>query len=178
VPLAIGLIAAMFGAFAAAKIQAFKLAGSQKFAEGGEVDGESHASGGNKYRSIDGRSKVIEIEAGEWITKKKQTRKYKGLLKAINNDELSNMNFGDLMSMVDPTGSRLKEGSQEKVIELHKEASQVNILSLDPIISEKLQSMDKRLEELVAVNKGKDFSQDMGDYILEKKGSVTRKIKK
>ena len=48
-----------------------------KFAEGGEVGGKLHSQGGT----------LIEAEKGEFITKRKSSSKYKGLLKAINDDD-------------------------------------------------------------------------------------------
>jgi hypothetical protein len=105
VPLAIGLIATMFGAFAASKAQALKLASVQKFEDGGAVGGKSHSQGGNKYRSMDDHSDIIEIERGEWITKKKQAKKFRPLLEAINNDELSTWSFTELAKYAGIPGS-------------------------------------------------------------------------
>jgi len=48
-----------------------------KFAEGGEVKGKLHSQGGT----------LIEAEKDEFIIKRKSASKYKGLLKAINNDD-------------------------------------------------------------------------------------------
>lgn len=48
-----------------------------KFAEGGEVGGKLHSQGGT----------LIEAEKDEFIVKRKSAGKYKGLLKAINDDD-------------------------------------------------------------------------------------------
>ena len=48
-----------------------------KFAEGGEVKGKLHSQGGT----------LIEAEKDEFIIKRKSASKYKGLLKAINDDD-------------------------------------------------------------------------------------------
>jgi hypothetical protein len=63
---------------------------AQKFAEGGEIFGKSHAQGGT----------MIEAERGEYVVKKESTSKYKKLIEAINDDnpmriaeEIRNRNF-------------------------------------------------------------------------------------
>lgn len=48
-----------------------------KFAEGGEIGGKLHSQGGT----------LIEAEKDEFIVKRKSASKYKGLLKAINDDD-------------------------------------------------------------------------------------------
>jgi hypothetical protein len=63
---------------------------SQKFAEGGDVQGKSHSQGGT----------MIEAEKGEYIVRKQSTSKYHDLIEAINQDnpmriaeEIRNRNF-------------------------------------------------------------------------------------
>ena len=63
IPLAIAAIAAMFGSFAFAKVKAFQsINDSQKFRDGGWIDGNSHEAGGVKYYSPDGSIKELEGE--------------------------------------------------------------------------------------------------------------------
>jgi len=80
-------LAAITGALGLVQIG---LIASQKFAEGGEIEGKSHSQGG----------KLIEVEGGEYIINKLSTSKYNGLIEAINKDdkmaiaeELRNRNF-------------------------------------------------------------------------------------
>ena len=55
VPIAIASIAAMFGAFAVAKVKAMQAVNdTNKFADGGEIDGASHTDGGVKYDTTAG----------------------------------------------------------------------------------------------------------------------------
>jgi hypothetical protein len=63
-------------ASAMASIQVSIIAAT-KFAEGGEVGGKLHSQGGT----------LIEAEKDEFIVKRKSASKYKGLLKAINDDD-------------------------------------------------------------------------------------------
>jgi len=80
-------LAAITGALGLVQIG---LIASQKFAEGGEIEGRPHSRGGE----------LIEAEGGEFMINKLSTSKYKGLIKAINEDdkmaiaeELRNRNF-------------------------------------------------------------------------------------
>lgn len=82
VPIAIGLIATMFGAFAAAKAKAFQTAGVNKFEEGGWVGGRRHSQGGTH----------IEAERDEFIIKRSSALKHRGLVEAINADNQYEMN--------------------------------------------------------------------------------------
>lgn len=66
-------------AASAAALGAIQIAtiAATKFAEGGEVGGRPHSQGGT----------LIEAEKDEFIVRKKSASKYKGLLKAINEDD-------------------------------------------------------------------------------------------
>jgi hypothetical protein len=77
-----------------------------KFAEGGEVGGKPHSQGGT----------LIEAEKDEFIIKKKSANKYKGLLKAINDDdpmriaeELRNKKFHTVWGGVQQTLSNVSK---------------------------------------------------------------------
>lgn len=171
IPIAIALIGTMFGAFAAAKVNAFKLAGTQKFAEGGEAGGRSHSQGGNKYISMDGQD-IMEIERGEYIINKRATRKHRELVEAINNDELSSWSFADLQRFVDPTGTRMRAEVRREVSEATGSTTSA------PRSSGHLGSIDKNIQAMLELQKKGEQIIDMGEYILIKKGSITRKIKK
>jgi hypothetical protein len=77
-----------------------------KFAEGGEVGGKPHSQGGT----------LIEAEKDEFVIKKKSASKYKGLLKAINDDdpmriaeELRNKKFHTVWGGVQQTLSNVSK---------------------------------------------------------------------
>lgn len=94
---AIPLIALMFGAFAAAKIQAASLA-KKEFSEGGIefIGGGSHASGNDTYLGFQSGGKPAFAERGEahMITTAKATRKYRHILPAL----INSLNKGDFES--------------------------------------------------------------------------------
>ena len=92
---AVAAIAAMFGAFAAAKIKAFQaINDGVKYKEGGEVGfGGSHEAGGSKFYAEDGSG--FEAEKGEYITKKSSYRKYRKFVEAFNKDDFSGLSFND-----------------------------------------------------------------------------------
>ncbi len=75
VPLAIGLISTMLGAFVAGKVQAFN---ATKFAEGGMLEGPSHAQGGIAVGNTG-----QEVEGGEWVTDKKRSKQQLKFFKAL-----------------------------------------------------------------------------------------------
>tara|TARA_R110002020_G_scaffold225959_5_gene436306 strand:- start:57 stop:3797 length:3741 start_codon:yes stop_codon:yes gene_type:complete len=54
---------------------------SKKFADGGMVEGRSHAQGGEKF-DVGGR--VVELEGGEAVINKRSTQMFKGQLSKIN----------------------------------------------------------------------------------------------
>ena len=76
--LAIAEIAAMWGTFAAAQIQAKKLT---QYGEGGEIEGKKHSQGGVP----------INAEGGEYVIKASAYAKNKELVQAINNEDMSNV---------------------------------------------------------------------------------------
>lgn len=76
IPLAIGVIAAMFGAFAAAKTSASKLA----FAKGGWT-------GDGSYRDETGERVAGTVHEREFVVKRGQAGRYRSLLEAINKDD-------------------------------------------------------------------------------------------
>lgn len=97
-PLGIAAVAAMFGAFAFAKVRAFQAVGqANKMRKGGLVDGASHEHGGKKYYANDGS--VTELEGGEYVNSVDSTKKYYKLLHAANTGDWSNVTFADLGTM-------------------------------------------------------------------------------
>lgn len=82
VNIATGLVVAMLGAFAAAKVKAFQLASTNKYEYGGWIGGKRHTNGGT----------IIEAERDEFIINRKSAVKHKGLVEAINNDNQFEIN--------------------------------------------------------------------------------------
>lgn len=98
IPLAIGLIGAMFGSFALSKAKAYQAIDSgQKFEKGGWIDGNSHSQGGTKYYNENGN--VRELEKDEFVTNKKSAKRYGKLLEAVNSNDFSQLGASDLASM-------------------------------------------------------------------------------
>lgn len=80
--LAIGVIAAMFTAFTAAKVKAAQVAGIAKYEEGGWIGGRRHSQGGTH----------IEAERGEFVVNRKSAMKHKSLIEAVNEDNKYELN--------------------------------------------------------------------------------------
>ena len=95
-PLAIAVIATMFGTFVASKAKAAQAINQQtvQHGEGGEIVGRSHQGGGEKYYSADGKH-VKELEDGEFVVKKRQYGKFGKLVRAINEDDFSGLSIND-----------------------------------------------------------------------------------
>jgi hypothetical protein len=106
-PIGIALKAALTGALATASYGAELRAINQrkffptKFAEGGIVNGPSHAEGGVPF-TVRGQG-GYEMEGGEYIVNKKSTQKYKTLLDQINGYGKSNYKFAAGGVVKDPT---------------------------------------------------------------------------
>lgn len=96
IPLAIAMIGLMFGTFVASKAKAAQAINQQtvKHGEGGEISGRSHNEGGEKYYNADG-TKVKELEDGEFVVKRLQYNKFGKLVRAINDDDFSNLSIND-----------------------------------------------------------------------------------
>ena len=95
-PLAIAVIATMFGSFVASKAKAAQAINQQtvQHGEGGEISGKTHGQGGEKYYNADG-SKVKELEDGEFVVKRLQYGKFGKLVRAINDDDFSGLSIND-----------------------------------------------------------------------------------
>ncbi len=91
--LATAASAALVAQFAASKV---KVASLTKLEHGGLVDGPSHAQGGVKYYSADGRN-VRELEGNEFVTPVKQTKKHYTFLEAMRKGSFDNI---DLMAAI------------------------------------------------------------------------------
>ena len=80
-PFNIIAIASTLALIASMKQNFDALSGRQKFANGGMVEGKSHAQGGEKF-AVGGR--VVELEGGEAVINKRSTSMFRNQLSAMN----------------------------------------------------------------------------------------------
>ena len=151
---AIPLIALMFGAFTAAKIQAASLA-KKEFSEGGIefIGGGSHASGNDTYLGFQSEGKPAFAERGEahMITTPKATRKYKHILPAL----IDSLNKGDFESRF--------MGERAPTIAVSQDSS-VNTRKME--------------NELTTIRKqGETKIYQEGGYTVRKRKNITTRIK-
>lgn len=107
IALAIGSIAAMFGAFASSKIQARKASRSRSYGDGGDFDvtGGSHASGNDVSLGVhNGVERRVEGGEKVAILSKRAVRKYGrdigSIVKSLNDGSFEKM-FGNTMEVSD-----------------------------------------------------------------------------
>lgn len=130
VPIAIALIAAMFGSFIAAKAKAFSAVNASTFRQGGEA----HVSGDGIVvgPSHEGGGVGIEVEGGEFMTsdgkrinivRKHMTDKHFDLLTAINRDDTpriaelaAQLGAGEGVQFKQDTGRTLERHYTERVV--------------------------------------------------------------
>lgn len=167
--LAFAAVAAMFAGFAVAKVTAFNAVNgaTQTAEEGGVAGGDRHSSGGNKYISMDGKdANILEIERGERIFSRKNSEKHRKLFEAIQNNDFSKLDIGDvsIQDLLRGTGVMQQlevarmTGSQN--ITLQDRANNVVVIANN---SDKyLSSIDKKMDNL---NKKDPVILDMGDYV-------------
>jgi len=180
VPLAIALIGTMFGAFAITKAKAFQaIKGGQQYGEGGWIDGYSHAQGGKKYVSDSGD--VTELEAGEFVVKKKVAEKYPGFLEAFNNGSLNKLSFAELsaIGIMDALGiSFANDDVHQSVKDGEYLKATVNNFSISAGPSYDFSSIDENISYLASRKKeDEQHSEDSTHYIV-RKGTRVTKIKK
>lgn len=170
VALAIASIAVMFGAFAAAKVNAFKSVG--KAEKGRRVaSGKRHGEGGNKYISMDGNdSDILEIEQGEWVVNRKSSEKYDPILHAINEDSLSGMPRHKLAGLLGPMGIHLDEDVPKRILNQTQGGPAVVVLNDD---KEQWAKQNRILERIA--EGGAEYEDGVR---IERMGNIVRKIRK
>lgn len=130
IPLAIATVGLMTGAFVAGKVKAFQAVndGGQKFGEGGEIDGAAHSQGGVKYRSMDSKAGVVELEGGEYVIKKAAYRKHPELTRALNSDRITDMSDAAMAAFLNSLGISMANDapSQSMATVSERDALQVN----------------------------------------------------
>lgn len=87
-----------------------------KRAKGGEIDGPSHASGGVKYRAVDGSGRVEELEGGEYVINRRSTKRARKMIEAINTGEIFNLHPESLESMLTNMGIELPDNQPAAMI--------------------------------------------------------------
>lgn len=92
VPLAIGLIAAMFAFFAAAKAKALSAASAPKLRKGGRLEGPSHELGGVPIHDHEGNVMAIG-EGKEWVIATNQSIEHDRFLSRLNKGEFKGVNL-------------------------------------------------------------------------------------
>ena len=176
IPLAIGVIGLMFGAFAASKAKALQSINQQttQHAEGGEISGRSHSQGGEKYYNKDG-SKVKELEDGEFVVKKRQYGKFGKLVRAINDDDFSHLSVNDyaLAEMFRSMGFDFDTGVGEV------KNLQLSLMSLgySSMESQHLADISKGIALLVESERNTPKSWIKGGYNYVKEGMKVSKEK-
>jgi len=184
VPLAIATIGLMTGAFVAAKVKAFQLVNDQKqqFGGGGWIDGKPHSEGGKKYVAADGSGDVVELEAGEHVTKKAQAAKYGTLLEAINNNNIAGMNDEALRDMLAGMGIHLQSDSPKEVLTVARERdslkAQVMLVSGGPDISNDVTAINQNVKYLADKERDKTERWEDDKHYYIRKGQKTTKIRK
>ncbi len=124
-------IAAIASAFAQVKtLTSFGGGGViEEFANGGMVQGKSHAQGGEKF-SVGGR--VVELEGGEAVINKRSTSMFKGQLSAMNAAG-GGVKFADggLMNMPSFASSQFNATSQQNMMGAMNQSSRVVVVEAD-----------------------------------------------
>ena len=98
VPLAIGLIGTMFGAFAIAKGKALSLINQStpKLRQGKRISGRTHEAGGEDHFGVDGVR--YEVEDLEYVIGTKQSKKHDKFLSRLNRGHFDNVDLNYLVA--------------------------------------------------------------------------------
>ena len=101
----------------------------EAYANGGMVNGKSHAQGGEKF-SVGGR--VVELEGGEAVINKRSTSMFKGQLSAMNAAG-GGVKFADggLMNMPSFASSQFNATSQQNMMGAMNQSSRVVVVEAD-----------------------------------------------
>lgn len=194
VPLAIGLISAMFGAFAVAKTKAFQAIGSgQNFRKGlGEgalsLSGPTHEERGfGLYNSKTGE-RVAEFEDGEdvLVVNRSQKKKYKRIIDALIADAQGRGNLDSTLEgyygvpSVGQDSLRIVKNVNEITVKSQrsKEESSAKDLELLKEIKELKESFQNEFNGHKKKQEDKVESWETKEYYHVKKGNVTKKYKK
>ena len=180
VPLAIGLIATMFGAFLAAKSKAMQAATVPTYAKGGEgtlIKGASHSQGGiDVVENRTGR-RIANIEGGEnfYVTNKKATDEFWPYLELINQHDkkgLLSLAFDELLA---GTGVIPHPELPKKLQVAHTAAKQAQA---GFPVERYYKEMTQYMKTMVSHTKPGQTVTETANYIEIRNGHNTRRIRK
>lgn len=175
-------VAAMIAGFIASKAAAFRAVNNQQsFGEGGTIDGKPHSAGGTKYYNPDGS--VVELEAGEEVTRKTMSDKYRPLLKAINNDQLAYMSDESLAALLKGTGVSFQTDipeEAENASQAYDTAKSVHFIATGGKAEggEDIKAIREGVEYLADRKKTEVETWEDENFRYERKGNKTTKIRK
>lgn len=179
IPLAIATVATMFGAFAAAKIQAaqaIKDGNGAQFGEGGWIDGKPHSQGGVKYKSVDGKN--IELEGKEFVVRTAIANKYPNFIEAFNAGEL-HKNERALKELLDDLGISFNPTISEDMPEIVKNNEiKLNLSNNNDGTKREIQELKGIVKNLLDEKKNSPVSWEDDLYHYTKIGSKTTRVKK
>lgn len=176
IPLAIAMIGLMFGTFIATKAKAVQAINQQtvQHGEGGEISGRKHSQGGEKYYNADG-TKVKELEDGEFVIKARQYSKFKGLVRAINDNNFSGLSINDyaIAEMFSQMGFDIDAGIGEA------RNLQIALMTMGYSAKESrhLADISQGISELVESDRNTPKSWSDGVYNYLKKGNKVTKTR-
>lgn len=181
---AIGAIALILSTFLAFKASAASAAKPQSFGGGGTLDsgtlkGHSH-SHPSKGMRIEGTN--IFVEGEEEIIRKRTAKKYRKVLKAINDDDFSQLGYGDIKMLLQGTGVELRKDIAQDIIQ---DKIVLQTINQNAIISAETEPLRKELvsvkEEIKALRRESNKKEDTTVYpdgtVVEKKGNTTNIIR-
>ncbi|WP_179022057.1 hypothetical protein [Winogradskyella forsetii] len=194
IPLAIGLVAAMFGAFAVAKVNAYQAIGSgQNYRRGLEegplsLSGPRHEERGfGLYNSKTGE-RVAEFEDGEdvLVVNRSQKKKYRRVIDALIADAQGRASLDSTLAMqysVEPIGNdtmQVIKHVNEITIKSQKSKEEASVNDIED-------SKDLKAIKKLLINEFEGFKDERDDaieawetkdYYYVKKGNHTKKYRK
>lgn len=151
---------------------------TQKLSKGGIAGGDSHANGGNKYVSLDGKdSNIVEIEQGEFVTNKASSHKYRGLLEDINNDNVSGWVVDGSGKLVKSTAIRYNKAAYDKAVRQDNAAKSASSQQANNT-QEYLSQIAETNKRMLEIEQDKGTTEDFGSYMVITKGNKKRIIRK
>lgn len=169
-PLAIGLIATMIGAFTIAKVRAFEAINAQSpNRKGRRISGKTHEQGGEPIIGIDG--KTYAGEKNEWLIGTEPSMEHDKFLTRLNAGEFKGVNLNYVLA-----GKGMQLGKQvERITHIREERAQGN---KDLAFNAMVQAYKDGAKEIVtAINEKTDFISQKDGYIeVKRRGRNTEKV--
>lgn len=186
VPLAIAQIALMFGAFTAAKVQAFQaISAGAKLEKGGTgtdtgmITGNRHYNGGERFLDH------VEVEEGErWsVFNRGASKKHAGLIANFTHGINAGMNPDMLLAdLLSGTGVRMSRKIDKRIKArdnvIHKEEIKIAASASSSKMIDHLSNMDVNLLDLLNTTKDKPEVYETAKYVIVKTGNNITKYKK